>query len=87
MRVVYLWAMKNTLVEIQKCKACQMELLPYRDFNGDPQHEKEFCDLKCREAWGKWEKYFIADRWDAMVNAMRADMHRSDSVPVLDLSL
>lgn len=64
-----------------------MELLPYKDENGDTHFENEFCDYKCKEAWVKWSRFFVEDRIKAETVATMAEFSTDRTSRKLDLSL
>lgn len=79
--------MKNTLVPVKTCLACQMELNPFLNVNGKVVRPKEYCDDTCRSVYRSFHKYFREGRVLAEVDAIKADIHRLRTTPRLDLRL
>ncbi len=51
--------MKSKLDPPKLCKACNMELLPYKDENGDIVYPKFYCDERCNRIYKLYKKMFI----------------------------
>lgn len=73
------------LGEAPLCRACQMELFPYKDINGDFVFPKEFCDDKCKSVWNIYEKWFREGRRQADVNRMKMSQSTEADTPILVL--
>lgn len=70
-----------------ECMACQMELHPYKDENGDIQIPRDFCDARCRETYTIMKRMLLRGRVEAEIRYMKTYYPRSQDLPMLDLRL
>ena len=78
---------KKSLVPPPHCKACNMELLPYKDINGDVVVPEVFCDSICKNIYKIYEKVFVQSRTTSVFLYYNTYRVKEKTLPELDINV
>lgn len=77
----------STLATPRLCRACQMELLPYKDSEGEVVRPMVYCDERCHLIYLMFQSHFKQGRILAEIQYIQTYFPRKEGLPRIDFSL